>query len=137
MANKTYTAQEMREAAECLETFDFANLKVDNNGVGEMLRQAANAEDELRTVKSTWLTPETSKALFNDCESKTKDLADLKARLEAVMKECKKMRDDFSKRMLSFTGMGASNMKNIYKDKIEVVDDILRLARGEPENENE
>lgn len=131
---RKYTAQEMREKVKSIEQFPMMGLELTSKEkleLAAMLSQAADAEDDLRTMRSTWLTPETSKALFNDCVSKTSDLADLKARLEAVVKECEKMRDDFSKRMRSFTGMFAQNMKNIYADKIEIVDDILRTARGE------
>ncbi len=52
------------------------------------LRQAADTEEELRTMRSTWLTPETAKALFEDCKSKVKEIDELKARLSAVERAC-------------------------------------------------
>ena len=80
--SKRYTAQEMRNAAQHL----VDNLWAKDSTIVAMLRQAADAEEELRTMRSTWLTPETSKELLADCVSKTKEIDELKARLEAVVK---------------------------------------------------
>lgn len=145
MGKKRYTAQEIRAVADTPIYIgnDCANRT--QRLMRDMLRQAADAEEELAKVKASknrWMQyQETATGERNACidelRKKDAEIKQLKAQLGAVVKECEKMRDDFLKRMRSFTGMGASNMKNIYKDKIEVVYDILRLARGELENENE
>lgn len=57
------------------------------------------------------------------------ELAELRTQLAAIEKKCEKMRYDLSERMHSFTGAEASNMRNIYKVRIQVIDDILRTAR--------
>lgn len=91
-----YKAHEMRNAATAVEQSWKTNGHLGSDAAAKdlivaMLRYAADAEEELQTMRCTWLTPETSKALFNDCVWKTKEIDELKARLKAVVKECENL----------------------------------------------
>lgn len=124
--NNRYTAQELRQTAEM--DFHVTKLGLDDrpdltDEIRAMLRQAADTEEELAELR-------------DQVNRDFGESVSLKARLETIVKECEKMRDGFSKRMRSFTGMFALNMRNIYMGKIEIVDDILRTARGESDSDN-
>lgn len=130
MSESRFTAQEMREVAEglvdsCVADYisilvGHGNLKVvKGDRIVAMLRQAADAEDELvqlRASKERWMQyQETAAGERNACidelREKDAEIAQFKARLEAVVKECEK--SIFSISQLDFRNA------------------ILRAARGE------
>lgn len=134
---KQYTAQELREEADQFDDSDrpYWFSADDWNKISAMLRQAADAEEELAKVKASkdrWMQyQETAAGERNACidELREKDAenAQLKARLEAVVKECENIRVRCDKQMMF--------CHSIYKESIlakkSVANAILRAARGE------
>lgn len=127
---KRYAAQEMRELSNRIWDYekmssgleltinaeDYVDCEATQNLIA-MLRQAADAEEELAKYKSAYME------LMTDSAKLIVENAQLKARLEAVVKECEKINEE------------KFRMNEVLAAKV-ILNRILRAARGESENEN-
>ena len=107
MSERKYTADELRAEAKF-----HAFRNGDSYIVVEMLRQAADAEDELAKLKAQNVTIRTDNSAV---------IAELHRRLEAVVKECNMLLTDCG-----------CNVREFHVDYVrKYADAILRAARGE------
>lgn len=110
MPTKIYTAREMRDVAKCYFCSEVP-IGFDKRDIAAMLRQAADAEEELASVKASknrWIQyQETAAGERNACidelRKKDAEIAQLKARLDAVEKECEKRMKEYDCGACDFT----------------------------------
>lgn len=140
---KRYTAQEMKNAAK-----ELSDLRpVDRMRIAAMLRQAADAEEELEKVRASkerWMQyQETAAGERNACidelRKKDAEITQLKARLGAVVKECEKQIPECRGEDCKCNPTDSGYCDENCHDEIIVhtaVTAILRAARDESNSNN-